>query len=89
MPGQRDEQYLATSLPLPDETRAYVAQLTPLLSAACSDGTPFVKNDHTRTLILPMAARLNVRSDNVGLPMMLLRHADGRMHYDESRAASM
>jgi soluble lytic murein transglycosylase-like protein len=44
---QRYEDYLATGRPLPDETQAYVAELTPLLSGASLDETLVGTRDRT------------------------------------------
>jgi hypothetical protein len=44
------------------------------------------KDDGTH-VILPAAAHLRVRSDRAGLPVMWLRHANGKMRRDGSHAA--
>ena len=44
---ERYQEHLATGQPLPDETRAYVAELTPLLSGAPSDDALARTRDRT------------------------------------------
>jgi hypothetical protein len=46
-------------------------------------------NDDGSHVILPVAARFTVRSDHAGMPVMMLRHADGKMRRDGSGAAIM
>jgi hypothetical protein len=47
-----------------------------------------IKDDGTH-VILPATAHLVVRPDRVGLPVMWLRHADGKMRRDGHPAACL
>jgi hypothetical protein len=44
------------------------------------------RNDGTH-VILPAAAPIDRRPDRAGLPVTLLRHSDGKVRHDGSRAA--